>query len=52
MVACDRPLLVESDANDGIPTSFILDLMASGFNLEGIVMVSFLYTSKMPLYMT
>lgn len=38
MVAGEIPLLVESDANEGILASFILALMASGFNREGILM--------------
>ena len=38
MVAGEIPLLVDSDANEVILASFILVLMASGFNREGIVM--------------
>jgi hypothetical protein len=37
MVAGEIPLLVDSDANEVILASFILVLMASGFNREGIV---------------
>ena len=38
MVAGEIPLLVDSDANEVILASFILILMASGFNREGILM--------------
>ena len=38
MVAGEIPLLVDSDANEVILASFILALMASGFNREGILM--------------
>ena len=38
MVAGEIPLLVDNDANEVILASFILVLMASGFNREGIVM--------------